>query len=182
MSYTTEKRQKELDDYRKEMRELDNRAFFAVEIKFAINLRFCAEFFNNFDTSLYRCFGCRLQERFVLVNIFRTYAKRNLFAGIQIFVDILNSACNVFGKTNLVVANKFDIYFAVGRRKRGFFKEVHLRRTDETCNEKVDRIIVQVLRRIHLLHKAVFHNDDTRTHRHSFDLVVRNVDERRCKT
>lgn len=32
MSYTTEKRQKELDDYRKEMRELDNRAFFAARM------------------------------------------------------------------------------------------------------------------------------------------------------
>ena len=32
MSYTTEKRQKELDEYRKEMRELDNRAFFAARM------------------------------------------------------------------------------------------------------------------------------------------------------
>ena len=32
MSYATEKRQKELDDYRKEMRELDNRAFFAARM------------------------------------------------------------------------------------------------------------------------------------------------------
>ncbi|WP_446424561.1 hypothetical protein [Mailhella sp.] len=32
MSYTTKNRQKELDEYRKEMRELDNRAFFAARI------------------------------------------------------------------------------------------------------------------------------------------------------
>lgn len=32
MSYTTEKRQKELDEYRKEMRELDNKAYFSVRM------------------------------------------------------------------------------------------------------------------------------------------------------
>ena len=41
----------------------------------------------------------------------------------------------------------------------------------------VDRNVIQVLRSIDLLDETVLHNDDSRSHGHSLDLVVGNVDE-----
>ena len=162
---------------------VDNRAFFVFVIKFAVDLRFSTEFFDNFDTCAYNRFRGRSDEHLILVNIFGTNAERYGLTRIKVFVYILNSCRNFCRKKDLVVAGEANVDFAVFAGNKGrFLEEVHLRRTDEACNEKVDRIIVQVLRGIYLLHETVFHNNDSRTHRHSFDLVVRNVDERRSKT
>ena len=55
--------------------------------------------------------------------------------------------------------------------------EVHLRRTDEACNEQVDRVIVQSLRSIYLLNNTILHNNDSGTQSHSLGLVMCNVDD-----
>ena len=52
-----------------------------------------------------------------------------------------------------------------------------MRCADEACNEQVDGVIVEVLRCIYLLNETVLHNNDTRTHCHSFGLVMRYVYE-----
>ena len=54
--------------------------------------------------------------------------------------------------------------------------KVHGRGTDETSNEHVNREVVQLFRRSCLLNDTIFHNNDTITHCHSFDLVMRYVD------
>ena len=56
--------------------------------------------------------------------------------------------------------------------------EVHLRSADEAGNEEVAGCIVKGLRSIDLLNETVLHNNDSRCHGHSLDLVVRNVNER----
>ena len=43
-------------------------------------------------------------------------------------------------------------------------------------------MIINIQRRIHLLDQSVFHDTDTITHRHRFDLVMRHIDHRRFKT
>ena len=57
-------------------------------------------------------------------------------------------------------------------------KEVHLRRSDESCNEQIARCIVKVLRCINLLYDTVFHNNDPCTKCHSLCLVMCYVDDR----
>ena len=53
--------------------------------------------------------------------------------------------------------------------------EVHLRSTDKSCDEQVAGLVIKVLRSIDLLNKSVLHNDYSRCHSHSLDLVVGNV-------
>ena len=55
--------------------------------------------------------------------------------------------------------------------------EVHLRCTDEACNEEVNGRIIEVLRSVNLLDETVLHNYDTGSHCHSLYLVVSYVDE-----
>ena len=57
--------------------------------------------------------------------------------------------------------------------------KVHLRSSDEARNEEVDRLVIEVLRSIDLLDETVLHDNDSRCHGHSLDLVMRNVYERR---
>ena len=116
------------------------------------------------------------------MDILGTNAERYGLIRVDVLFEILDLRNHRFGKQNLVSANEVDVYLAVRFRNRGVFEEVHLRRSDEARDKQVDGIVVKVLRCIHLLHESVLHNDDTRTHRHSFDLVVRNVDERGGKT
>ena len=54
----------------------------------------------------------------------------------------------------------------------GSVDEVHLRSSDEACNEYVCGVVVEVLRSVNLLNETVLHNNDTRRHRHSLYLVV----------
>ena len=79
------------------------------------------------------------------------------------------------------VAGEVDVYVLALLLKLSV-DEVHLRRADEACDEQVARIVVQVLRRVDLLDKTVLHDDDSRSHRHSLDLVVGNVNERRAES
>ena len=55
--------------------------------------------------------------------------------------------------------------------------QVHLRRTDESSNELVSRLIVQVLRGIYLLDNTILKNNDSGTQSHSLGLVMCYVDD-----
>ena len=55
--------------------------------------------------------------------------------------------------------------------------QVHLRRTDESSNELVSRLIVQVLRSIYLLDNTILKNNDSGTQSHSLGLVMCYVDD-----
>ena len=155
----------------------DRRDLFAFhEVEFAVDLRFGAEFFDDFDERFHDCVGRSGDEVFFIMDIFGADAENDGFARIGIIFDIADARFDRFRKKNLVL-DEFDIRFALLLRDR-CGEEVHLRRSDKAGDELVDRIVVQVLRRIDLLHEAVFHNDDTGTHRHGLDLVVRDVDER----
>ena len=55
-------------------------------------------------------------------------------------------------------------------------EHVHRRAADEAADEEVDRVVVQLLRRRHLLQLALAHHGDAVAHRHRLDLVVRDVD------
>src|SRR5918996_4390055 len=70
-----------------------------------------------------------------------------------------------------------DEVLALGRRGR----EVHGRRADEPGDEDVHRVVVELLRRAHLLEEAVAHHRDAVAHRHRFDLVVGDVDGGRAQ-
>ena len=89
---------------------IDNRAFLGCVIEFAIDLRFGAELFDNFDTSLYHGIGRSIDERLILMDIFGTNAQRDFLIGIEVFVDILDSCNNAAGKQNLVVADEAYVY------------------------------------------------------------------------
>ena len=56
-------------------------------------------------------------------------------------------------------------------------EEVHLRGADEARDKDVARLVVEVLRGVHLLDEAVLHDDDPVAHRHRLGLVVGDVDE-----
>ena len=58
------------------------------------------------------------------------------------------------------------------------FEHVHRRAADEAGDEHVDRVVVQLLRRRHLLQLGLPHHGDAIPHRHRLDLVVRDVDGR----
>ena len=73
-----------------------------------------------------------------------------------------------------------EFYIVVVGLLQDSVDEVHLRRTQESCNELVARLLVQSLRGIYLLDDTVSHNNDTVTHGHSLGLVVGYVDE--CRT
>ena len=55
-------------------------------------------------------------------------------------------------------------------------EEVHWRRADEVGDEHRGRPVVDILRRSELLHDAAIHHRDLVGHRHSLELVVRDVD------
>ena len=55
-------------------------------------------------------------------------------------------------------------------------EHVHRRAADEAGDEQVDRVVVQLLRRRHLLQLALAHHRHAVAHRHRLDLVVRDVD------
>ena len=56
--------------------------------------------------------------------------------------------------------------------------EVHRGRSDEGGDEDVLRAVVEILRRVDLLEKAVAHDGDPLAERHRLDLVVRHVHRR----
>ena len=58
---------------------------------------------------------------------------------------------------------------------------VHRRRADEASDEQVDRPLVELLGRRHLLQLALAHHGDAVAHRHRLDLVVRHVDGRHAE-
>src|SRR5205807_10117947 len=59
--------------------------------------------------------------------------------------------------------------------------EVHRRGADESCDEHVRRILVEVFRSPNLLENAEPHDRDPIPHGHRLDLVVRDVDRRRLE-
>ena len=56
--------------------------------------------------------------------------------------------------------------------------EIHRGRADEAADENVERTVVELLGRRHLLQLALAHDRDAIAHRHRLDLVVRDVDRR----
>ncbi|GFI37311.1 hypothetical protein IMSAGC015_01498 [Lachnospiraceae bacterium] len=54
--------------------------------------------------------------------------------------------------------------------------KVHLRRSDEACNEQVARTVIQCLRCIYLLYDPGIHNYDSCSKRHSLCLVMCYID------
>ena len=63
-----------------------------------------------------------------------------------------------------------------GRQPRvAHVQEVHRRLPDERRDERVDRVLVDFLRRPDLAHPAVVHDRDPVTQPHRFHLVVRDV-------
>ena len=55
---------------------------------------------------------------------------------------------------------------------------VHLRHSYESRDKEVRRVVKHLLRGTHLLHLAVFHDDDAVAQRHGLGLVMRDVDKR----
>src|SRR5450756_1115338 len=53
---------------------------------------------------------------------------------------------------------------------------VHGRTADETADEEIDGVVVELLGRRHLLQLALAHHRHTVTHGHGLDLVVSDVD------
>ena len=76
-----------------------------------------------------------------------------------------------------MAAEQIDGVLAVLLDELGVAEEVHLRRADEACDEQVQRMVKDLLRRADLLNEAVAHDDDAVAQRHSLGLVVGDVDE-----
>ena len=60
--------------------------------------------------------------------------------------------------------------------------QIDRRRADEAGDELVDRLVVEHLRRVHLLQVSRVHDGDAVAHRHRLDLVVRDVDRRHAQS
>lgn len=73
-------------------------------------------------------------------------------------------------------APKFGVGAALGLSDCGV-DEVHLGGSNETRHEEVTGLGVEVLRRVHLLDVAVFHDHDAVPHGHGLNLIVGDVDE-----
>ena len=148
--------------------------------QFAVKERFGTEHFHDVDVHFDA--GVRIffdKARFD-VHIFRTHAERDFLTGIEIIFEIVDKIHLFFAELNFF-QTEFHVNLVLRAREFGI-EEVHLRRADEARDELVDGVIVKGLRRVHLLHEAVLHDDDTRTHGHRFDLIVRNVNERGGKS
>ena len=60
--------------------------------------------------------------------------------------------------------------------------KIHRGRTDEAGDEHISRTVVEIERRSDLLDSAVVQDDDLVGHRHRFDLVVSDIDDRRLQS
>ena len=102
--------------------------------------------------------------------------------GTDAHVDFLADALVALQLLELLSGNldfvltEYSIYAAVLLGQANG-EEVHLGRADESGNEQVGGIVVEVLGGVNLLDETVLHNYDAGTHGHSFGLVVGYVDE-----
>ena len=129
----------------------------------------CAEQLIDLDLCLDR--GVALCDKLrIIIQVLRTDPEDNRLSDISAIHNLLRLLNR---KMNLSCCAKVKI--AV--RKNFCIKEVHLRRSDESCREQVRRLVVQILRRIDLLHNTILHDDDSGTKGHSLRLVMRDIDD-----
>ena len=152
----------------------DNIIFLSVDVH--IQIGFVTQFFHNVDMSFDYSVGRICDKHFLVVNIFRADTQNDGLMEV-FFVDY--SVC-LFGRNNYFILAESCVRNAVLTGKR-CVEQVHLRRSQEGCDEQVLRAVIQELRSIYLLHDTVFHDDDTGTHGHCLYLVVGDVNKGGCK-
>ena len=113
-----------------------------------------------------------LNELGIVVDVLRTDAHVYFLADALVALQLLKL---LSGNLDLVIA-EYRVNGAVLLGEANG-EEVHLGRADESGNEQVGGIVVEVLGGVNLLDEAVLHNYDAGTHGHSFGLVVGYVDE-----
>ena len=126
----------------------------------------------HFDVAVDHRIGSGLDEHILVVDVLGTDAHVDFLADVVLIRELGQLAGR---DDDLVVAEDGGHVVAFLDQLDG--EEVHLRAADEAGNEQVGGIVVQVLRGIDLLHKAVLHNHDTGSHGHGLGLVVGHVDE-----
>lgn len=90
------------------------------------------------------------------------------------FVEILHSAFRNWQGDVISLELQFILAVLFGD---GGGKEIHLRCSDEPCDELVDGVKENIFRRANLLDDSIFQYDDFAAHRHCLNLVVGDVDE-----
>jgi len=108
----------------------------------------------------------------IVVDVLRTDAKVYFLADALVALQLLKL---LSGNLNGVLS-EYRVNFAV-LLGEAYGEEVHLRGADESGNEQIGGIVVEVLGGVNLLDETVLHNYDAGTHGHSFGLVVGNIDE-----
>ena len=107
-------------------------------------------------------------------NMFRTNTEHN---SLRLNVFLFKLSLLLFREREFDAIDNNAVFSVVFAEFR--IKEVHLRRSDESCNEQICRMIKHFLRSTDLLNETVLHDDDTVAKGHSFCLIVRDIDERR---
>ncbi|MNZ59995.1 hypothetical protein D3C78_780540 [compost metagenome] len=105
------------------------------------------------------------------MNIFRTNTQDYLFT----YISFVFQNCSFTLWYFKVKISSFETDRTAFFSQSTIYK-VHSWGTDEACNEHILRLVVQFFWRSRLLNNTSFHNHDTVTHCHSFDLVMRYID------
>src|SRR5690554_997458 len=108
------------------------------------------------------------------MEVFWADTHNNLFADVRWVYKFLNLS---FRNFNLALTIFENCIYSIVFLGKSNINEVHLWTSDESANEKINWMIVQVLRSINLLDETVLHNYDTGTHGHSLCLVMSNIYE-----
>ena len=106
------------------------------------------------------------------MDIFRTDSENDLFSNVAALFHRFGPFCAQYH----VLALKMQHHLAVFLRRIGG-NHVHLGRTDESGHEFVAGMVIKVLRRINLLHHAVFHHHDSRSQCHGLGLIMGYVND-----
>ena len=137
-----------------------------------VQIDFSTHKFGNFDVGLDDGFGHSVEDTFFIADAFGTETDDNFFTDVGLEIGVVDLfSRQLEGVLTEGNVNVFTLLFELR------VDEVHLRRADEACDEDIAGRIVEVLRSINLLDDTALHIDDTGSYGHSFDLVVRDLDE-----
>ena len=132
----------------------------------------CTEHLVYLDLSLYGLLRVSGYEISLIVQMLRTDAEDDGLTDISAVLQ-LGSLGSIKGDGVASEGKGYIITLSLAL----CVDHVHLRRSDETCNELVAWCIVEILRCIYLLDDTILHNDDSGTQCHRLGLVMCYVDD-----
>jgi hypothetical protein len=144
-----------------------------LEVRDDLRAQRLAEHDDTLDVPVLRNIG--LQAR--VLEAFRTDPQDDLTADVALDAGALLD--DLVSERDRLAPDKSDE--RVAPALDGRLDQVHRRRADESADEEIDRPLVQLLRRRHLLDLPLAHDCDAVAHRHRLDLVVCDINRRHAE-